>query len=30
MYDLSTIIDGDYSIILEGPSGVYEGYFYLD
>lgn len=30
MYDLSTIIDGDYSITLEGPSGVYEGYFYLD
>lgn len=30
IYDLSTIIDGDYSITLEGPSGVYEGYFYLD
>ncbi len=29
-YDLSGLAPGDYCLVLEGPSGVYEGYFYLD
>ena len=29
-YDLSALAPGDYCLVLEGPSGVYEGYFYLD
>ena len=26
----SGLAPGDYCLVLEGPSGVYEGYFYLD